>query len=939
MNVGVRFFALWAAWMLSNVAPAGMNTWTAIGPPGGQVNKIAFSPNSPNIVYALSAGGFQRSTDGGVSWQLVQASFLNPPMDLAVDPSNPSRIYVVAPGAGSGLSFFLSTDAGATLNPVQVFPAGVSNGSHVQVSQDGRTVCATGDMRVFCSTDAGQTWSERTALGTTPWSVFKLLMDPTNANTLYASVTLDGTSSTLLVSRDGAASWQQLTSTPSVSFIVDLAISAANPAQIWAARTDGLWVSADSGASWRGLADSRLLAYGTSAIVIDPTNPAILYVGTGVNGGVLSSSDLGVNWTDVSGNLSVAAVTTIAVDPSKNSHLLVGGQAGLSGTVASGSSWSRQTAGLTATQILSLSADRAADRIYLNTYTNDVYYFAGGGGAPTAVNGVTAQKIYALAGLSGNLLAAVGGGFDKSTDGGNTWNFVSVPALGGGYAVQTLASSPGAPQTVLATTVSNTLFRSIDAGNSWAAVSAGLPTAPVLGRIAASSSDPMTMYMGVGSTAAGGNTVQWLGVYRSTDAGQTWNPANNGISTTTIGALAVDPTNSQIVYAATDRTLIKTTDGGVSWSTTAWPMNSGVGAPFALALDPADPQVLYAAGAAAVGRSIDGGNTWESLRSGQSLPPWAPDNGTLLLDPNRPSNVLVGTSQSGVQLITIAPDLALQVNAPPSKVGVSLSAQYTYTVTNNGPFHATGVQAVLSLPAGTQSPLATASAGNCTTAGIVVTCSLGILHTGASATINLSATPAQVGAFQVKGTVQANEPDANPANNSVTTEQTAAPVADLAVSVVGPASAHVGDQLTYTVTVQNSGPSTATAAELTYQLASGFAAGTVSSSSGTCSTSASAAITCSLGDIADSKSVTVTVAASASQAGTLVSKATVTTTSADLTPANDSASNSTVVSAVSSGGGGGGGALSPQWLLALLALVLRQAYRRGANASRAARPF
>ena len=50
------------------------------------------------------------------------------------------------------------------------------------------------------------------------------------------------------------------------------------------------------------------------------------------------------------------------------------------------------------------------------------------------------------------------------------------------------ASSPGAPQTVLATSMKNALCRSVDAGKSWVAVTAGLPNAPILGRIAASSS-------------------------------------------------------------------------------------------------------------------------------------------------------------------------------------------------------------------------------------------------------------------------------------------------------------------------------------------------------------------------------------------------------------------------------------------------------------------
>lgn len=65
-----------------------------------------------------------------------------------------------------------------------------------------------------------------------------------------------------------------------------------------------------------------------------------------------------------------------------------------------------------------------------------------------------------------------------------------------------------------------------------------------------------------------------------------------------------------------------------------------------------------------------------------------------------------------------------------------------------------------------------------------------------------------------------------------------------------------------------------------------------------------------------------------SQAGTQALMATVTTTAYDPVSANDSASNSTLVSVVSSGGGGGG-AFSPEWLL--LALLARQSYRRSAR--------
>ena len=74
-----------------------INGWTAIGPSGGHVNKIVFNKSTPGSVYAIAAGGFYRSLDGGKSWQLIKSDFENPPEDLAIDPSDPTRVYVVAP--------------------------------------------------------------------------------------------------------------------------------------------------------------------------------------------------------------------------------------------------------------------------------------------------------------------------------------------------------------------------------------------------------------------------------------------------------------------------------------------------------------------------------------------------------------------------------------------------------------------------------------------------------------------------------------------------------------------------------------------------------------------------------------------------------------------------------------------------------------------------
>jgi hypothetical protein len=64
---------------------------------GGTVNKIVFNKSTPSTVYAIAAGGFYRSQDAGVSWQLIKGDFMNAPQDLAIDASDSTRIYVVAP--------------------------------------------------------------------------------------------------------------------------------------------------------------------------------------------------------------------------------------------------------------------------------------------------------------------------------------------------------------------------------------------------------------------------------------------------------------------------------------------------------------------------------------------------------------------------------------------------------------------------------------------------------------------------------------------------------------------------------------------------------------------------------------------------------------------------------------------------------------------------
>src|SRR5882724_2879645 len=142
-----------AAALFSSGADSKINDWTAIGPNGGWVLKIVYNPVSPSIVYLISVAGFSRSTDGGLTWQMISTDFQNSPNDLRADPSDPSRVYVVVPNPPYLLA---STDAGQTLKAVSSFPVNLTNPWQVEVSNDGKTLFVTAGSRIVCSTDRGQ---------------------------------------------------------------------------------------------------------------------------------------------------------------------------------------------------------------------------------------------------------------------------------------------------------------------------------------------------------------------------------------------------------------------------------------------------------------------------------------------------------------------------------------------------------------------------------------------------------------------------------------------------------------------------------------------------------------------------------------------------------------------------------------------------------------
>lgn len=115
----------------------------------------------------------------------------------------------------------------------------------------------------------------------------------------------------------------------------------------------------------------------------------------------------------------------------------------------------------------------------------------------------------------------------------------------------------------------------------------------------------------------------------------------------------------------------------------------------------------------------------------------------------------------------VSADLSVSQTASPDPVTVGLDVRFLVTVTNNGPGSATGIKLNDALPAGTTFVSMTPSQGSCLKKLTNITCSLGGLASGASATLSVLVTaPGSEGSITNSASASAKQPDSNLSNNS-----------------------------------------------------------------------------------------------------------------------------------------------------------------------------
>ena len=273
---------------------------------------------------------------------------------------------------------------------------------------------------------------------------------------------------------------------------------------------------------------------------------------------------------------------------------------------------------------------------------------------------------------------------------------------------------------------------------------------------------------------------------------------------------------------------------------------------------------------------------------------------TVVVDGNEPDPNLDNNTDVEPTTVTPVADLqVVKVDTPDPIILGSGNVTYTLTVTNNGPSPATGVVATDTLPAEFTYVSATPSQGSCGEAAGVITCTLGGLGIGSSATITVVVTPTVVGTFDNTVVVDGNEDDSNPANNTDVEPTTVTAVADLEVTKSDdPDPIALGSgNVTYTLTVTNNGPSPATGVVATDTLPASFTFVSATPSQGSCSES-DGAITCTLGGLASGASATITVVVTPTEAGTFENVVVVGGDQDDSNPDNNTDTEPTTVTPV-----------------------------------------
>ena len=407
---------------------------------------LAINPSNPSTVFVGSAGvGVFKSTTGGASWAASSSGLTDLTIkSLTIDPTATSIMYLGTSTRG----VFRSTDSGATWRAINTGQNGMSVNKVKLDPVSSSIIYAGTDAGISKSTNGGATWFSANG-GLNQVNVNDLAIDPGATSTIYAGLSYGG----VFKSTNGGANWVATSLSPANvrAVLLDPMVHST----IYAATDGGIQKSTDSGVSWMGVNTGLFNPSNrnVNALAFSPADSATIYAAT--QNGVFKSTNGGMTWNPGNNGLAGAVVNAMAIDPSNASTIYCGSAAGLSDAFvtklnSSGTAlnYSTYLGGISSDQASAISVD-ASGNAYVTGITSSQNF-------PTAPGGFQFYYGYSNDAFV-TKLNSTAAAFGYSTYlGGNDYDYaysIAVDASGSAYVTgstqsQNFPTTPGSFQPV-----------------------------------------------------------------------------------------------------------------------------------------------------------------------------------------------------------------------------------------------------------------------------------------------------------------------------------------------------------------------------------------------------------------------------------------------------------------------------------------------------------
>jgi photosystem II stability/assembly factor-like uncharacterized protein len=426
----------------------------------------------------------------------------------------------------------------------------------------------------------------------------------------------------------------------------------------------GVWKTTDAGRTWTPIFDDQPIA-SVGALAVAPSNPNVIYVGTGeadmrsdisFGGGVYRSTDAGHTWAHV-GLTDTQQIGRVLVDPRSADTVLVAALGHGFGPNAERGVFRTTDGGKTWQKVLYKDENTGAiDLAYDPEDARTVY-------AAMWNTRRVAWSTYAP-------VTGPGGGIYKSTDGGVTWKELKGHGLPEGQigrvGLDVAAGQGGRRVYALIDARPGGLYRSDDAGENWRLAGTDariLSRAWYFSGINVDPKNPDVVY------------ISNVSLYRSNDGGQSFQAFKGAPGGDDYHALWIDPDDPQRMISGSDQGAVVSVNGGRTWS--SW-YNQPTAQFYHVAVDNQFPYFVYGAqqdsGTAAVASRGNYGQItfrdWYSVGTGES--------GYIVPDPDEPGVAYGGSTGGDLYRYTQRTGQVEDISPTPDEFG-STTNRYPWT--------------------------------------------------------------------------------------------------------------------------------------------------------------------------------------------------------------------------------------------------------------------